>query len=202
MFWKRWFKQNTDEQSVHELYAAAVAQARQPGFYRDFAVPDTLDGRFDMIVLHVFLLVNRLSGKGEAAARQAQALFDLLFADMDQSLREMGVGDLSVGKKIKTMAAAFYGRSAAYRDALKSGDEGALRAALSRNIFPEGGADETQLGALAAYVRRVYEGLETQPIETLMTGKADFGAAPSMSEPSVSEPSVREAVPEEAKETL
>lgn len=181
MFWKRWFKQNADEQSVHDLYAAAVAQARQPGFYRDFAVPDTLDGRFDMIVLHVFLLVNRLSGKGEAAARQAQALFDLLFADMDQSLREMGVGDLSVGKKIKTMAAAFYGRSAAYRDALKSGDKDALRAALSRNIFPEGGADETQLGALAAYVRRVYEELEAQPIDVLMAGKADFGAAPALS---------------------
>ncbi|WP_374466727.1 ubiquinol-cytochrome C chaperone family protein, partial [Ferrovibrio sp.] len=91
------------------LYRAIVAQSRQAGFYREHGVPDSLDGRFDMIVLHSFLVMRRLRRIGAAAEPLSQQLFDLMFADMDSNLREIGVGDLSVGKKVKAMAQAFYG---------------------------------------------------------------------------------------------
>lgn len=180
MFWKRWFK-NADgrEEAVRALYGQAVTQARSPRFYSDLGVPDTVDGRFEMIALHVFLILDRMSGKSEAASDMAQRLFDLMFADMDQSLREMGVGDLSVGKKIKVMAQAFYGRSAAYREALAK-DEAALAEALKRNVFPGGEPDRAQLAALAAYVKREHDALAGQGLEPLLEGRAAFGAAPGL----------------------
>jgi cytochrome b pre-mRNA-processing protein 3 len=95
------------------LYGAAVAQARNPAFYVECRVPDTLDGRFDLIVLHLCLLIRRLRREGETGATLAQALFDTTFDDMDRSLREMGVGDLGVGRRVKAMASAFYGRATA-----------------------------------------------------------------------------------------
>lgn len=181
MFWKRWFNRSTDtrDAAVRALYARAVTQARDPRFYSETGVPDSVDGRYDMIVLHVFLILERLTGKGEAAKETAQELFDLLFADMDQSLREMGVGDLSVGKKIKTMAQAFYGRSAAYREALKE-DEAALARALKRNVFPESEPGAARLEALAAYVMREHRALAAQDLDALLAGEARFGPAPEL----------------------
>ena len=102
-------------------------------FYADWGVPDTLDGRFDMISLHAFLVLDRLKGTEQAFR---QGLVDEFFADMDRSLREMGVGDLSVGKKVRKMAEVFYGRVAAYDQAL-AGPDGALEAAIARNVFPD-----------------------------------------------------------------
>ncbi len=122
------------ERSGYELYGAAVAAARQPFFYHDLGVPDTLDGRFDLVGLHAFLLIRRLQREGAEGAALAQAVFDAMFNDMDVNLREMGVGDLSVGKKVRAMWEAFHGRATVYADAMEAGPE-LLAEALERNVW-------------------------------------------------------------------
>jgi cytochrome b pre-mRNA-processing protein 3 len=131
------------------LYRAIVAAARQEKYYADWGVPDTLDGRFDMIVLHLFLVLERLKGDEHQAFRQD--LTDFFFRDMDRSLREMGVGDLAVGKKVRKMAEVFYGRITAYAAAAESEDK--LTEALTRNVFAGAtphGADRLMRWAVAA----------------------------------------------------
>ena len=115
------------------VYEAIVAAARHPVFYAYWHVADTIDGRFDMISLHAFLVLDRLKGVEEEFR---QNLVDELFRDMDRSLREMGVGDISVGKKVRKMAEVFYGRVAAYDRALIAGRD-AVNAALARNVFAD-----------------------------------------------------------------
>src|ERR1700752_3618558 len=101
-------------QAAAELaYARVVEQARQPGFFTDCGVPDTIDGRFELICLHAFLYLHRLKREGKRGAPLGQRFFDTMFADFDRSLREMGTGDLSVGREVKRMAQGFYGRVAA-----------------------------------------------------------------------------------------
>jgi cytochrome b pre-mRNA-processing protein 3 len=131
------------ERAGFELYGAAVAAARDPFLYSGLGVPDTLDGRFDMVGLHTFLLIQRLRREVAPGPALAQAVFDAMFSDMDVNLREMGVGDLSVGRKVKVMWEAFHGRSVAYTAAMTAGDTVALEAALERNVWrgeppPEG----------------------------------------------------------------
>jgi cytochrome b pre-mRNA-processing protein 3 len=112
------------------LYAAIVAAARRPFLYAQLQVPDTVDGRFDMLVLHMFLVLERL--QGEQHVRLRQELTDEFFKDMDRSLREMGTGDLAVASKVRKMAEAFFGRIKAYGEVA---DENALAAALARNVY-------------------------------------------------------------------
>ncbi len=159
------------------LYLAVVEQARRPEFYTDFGVPDSIDGRFDMILLHAFLLLRRLRGCGKRGDRLAQALFDAMFADMDRNLREMGVGDLSVGKRVKKMVAAFYGRIAAYDSGLETG-ETALRAALSRNLYGTAMPAPDQLAAMAEYVRSQEDRLAAQDAGELLAGRVGYGDPP------------------------
>lgn len=119
-----------------QLYATAVAQARQPYYFASLGVPDTLDGRFDMVALFAFLLIDRLQQDGPPEGRPlAQAVFDAMFADMDQNLRQMGVGDLSVGSRVKAMWTAFNGRAHAYAEALDAAGTAALERALARNVW-------------------------------------------------------------------
>ncbi len=113
------FKRKASRNSVQAVYGAIVAAARHPRLYAEWGVADTVDGRYDMIVLHTVLVLDRLGGEGEGAQNFAQGLTDEVFADMDRSLREMGVGDLSVGKKVRRMAEVFYGRARAYQGALE-----------------------------------------------------------------------------------
>lgn len=154
------------------LYAALLAQARQPGFYRDLGVSDTFDGRFDLLVLHAFLLFRRLGRSGEAGKDLAQAVFDAMFADMDDVLREMGVGDLSIARKIQGMSEAFYGRVKAYDEALAQSDE-ALEAALVRNVYAGAGAGGGPC-ALARYVRAAGVALEAASLDALARGAIPF----------------------------
>ncbi len=159
------------------LYLGLVRQARQPGFYRHAGVPDTVDGRFDMILLHAFLLLRRLKGREPPAAELGQAVCDLMFADMDRGLREMGVADLGVGKHVERMIGAFHGRAAAYDAALAAG-ETELEAALRRNLYgtiTPGGAEVT---LMAAYLRREAVNVAAQPIQSLLEGAVHFGPAP------------------------
>ena len=173
----RLFKDKSQDAAVQELYARIVAQARQPGFYAARAVPDTLDGRFDMITLHVFLVLHRLKHGGDAASDFGQALFDLLFLDMDRSLRELGAGDLGVGKRVKTMAKGFYGRVAAYEAGLEEGHE-TMVAALERNLYGTVEPRDEDLHAMAEYVFREAAGLAAQDVASLVAGRLDFGPPP------------------------
>lgn len=163
--------------SALALYRAAVEQARRPEFYLGCGAPDTLDGRFDMVVLHVFLVLRRLRDEGKPGSKLAQKLFDVMFDHFDQSLREMGVGDLSVGKKVKTMASAFYGRAKAYDAALAEGGDG-LAQALERNLYGGANPDPAELARIVGYVRGAAARLAGQSGRELLAGKAEFGPAP------------------------
>lgn len=162
------------ERTGFELYGAAVAAARDPYLYTDVGVPDTLDGRFDLVGLHAFLLIQRLRHELPPGPALAQAVFDAMFSDMDVNLREMGVGDLSVGRKVRIMWEAFHGRSAVYAAALNSDDTDALETALIRNVWrgdrPSNGAAE----ALRRLVLAQEAHLATQDLASLMRGDADF----------------------------
>lgn len=132
-------------------YAAILAASRRPGFYRDHGVPDTLDGRFDVLCFHAFLALRRLKAVGgDEAAALGQAIFDVMFLDLDGALREIGVSDIRIGKEVKKMAKAFLGRVAAYDAAL--GDSAALAEAVSRNVFRGAVEKPVAVAALAEYM--------------------------------------------------
>jgi len=154
------------------LYDAVLEAARRPALYGPHGAPDTVDGRFDLIVLHAILLMRRLRDGGEPGKRLAQLVFDIMFDDMDAALREMGTGDLSVGKRIKAMGEAFYGRAKAYEAALSAGDEDALAGAMSRNMFdadPEAGP---KAAAFAGYAMKSARQHADQSPDALIEGEA------------------------------
>jgi len=157
----------------HKIYCEIVAQARQPVFYTDFLVPDTIDGRFDLIVAHAVLYFRRMRGEGEEVAAFAQEVFDLFFQDMDASLREMGVSDTRVPKKVKVMGEAFYGRADAYIPAIEAGNVAELAEALGRNIYPDAPEPVAQT-RLATYMLEAAGLLEAQSIKKLMSDGIDW----------------------------
>ncbi|RDD63791.1 hypothetical protein DRB17_01045 [Ferruginivarius sediminum] len=167
-------RRNPHPEAASRLYEAAVRQAREPVFYRGFHIPDTLDGRFELISLHVFLILHRLKDQREQTDELAQALFDTMFADMDRSLREMGAGDLGVGPRVKKMAQAFYGRIAAY-DAGLAAENGRLEEAVRRNLY--GTVDDPGSAAVAAmsgYMRRQADILRGQDLRHIAAGQVRF----------------------------
>lgn len=166
-----WFRERPARSAGEALYASAETQARRPAFYRDFGAPDTTEGRFELYALHVVLLLHRL--KGEAgAAETSQALFDAFTRALDDSLREMGVSDTSVGKKMRKLGEAIYGRIKAYDEALKaSPDSDGLNAVLRRTVLAGADADP---GGIAAYVSRAAASLRAQPLEHLLAGKVNW----------------------------
>lgn len=151
------------------LYAAIVAAARQPRFFASWSVPDTVDGRFDMMVLHMFLMLQRLKAENVEICQQ---LTDLFFKDMDRSLREMGVGDLAVGKKVRKMAEGFYGRLNAYGKVI-DGNETELTAALHRNVYADDG--KANATPLAQWAMATHQLLATQKTETILNAEVNFG---------------------------
>jgi cytochrome b pre-mRNA-processing protein 3 len=165
---------NRHERAGFALYGAAVAAARERYLYESLGVPDTLDGRFDLISLYAFLLIHRLRGLSESGAALAQAVFDAMFADMDMNLRELGVGDLSVGKRVRGMWEAFHGRANVYSAALQAGDRLALEAALARNVWRGGPPPVGSPAALARLVLAQAACLMTQAPAALASGEARF----------------------------
>lgn len=165
------------EEAARKLYAGIVEQARQPSFFVACGLPDTVDGRFDLLVLHVFLVMHRLKRDRAETAELSQALFDVLFQDMDESLRRMGAGDMGVGHRIKAMAEGFYGRVLAYERALEQGEE-ALEHCVGRNLLGARDADPDQVQALAHYIRREVAALAAQDLARLAQGEVTFGPAP------------------------
>ena len=157
------------------LYRDLVKQARTPVFYRDLGVPDTPEGRFEMVGLHVAFVVRRLRGAGPAGAALAQELFDLMFADVDESLRRIGIGDLSVGKHVKRLAGHFYARLAALDEAFAGEPMARLRPMLRINVYHGGPAPtEPQLDGLVRYLVAANETLRARPGARLLAGQLGF----------------------------
>ena len=161
------------------VYALIVKQARIPALFGDNGAPDSFDGRFDMMVLHVHLVLRRLRAEGIAREALGQDLFDRFFRDMDQAMREMGVGDLGVGKKIRKMAQAYYGRAAAYDEAMgkdipaPQDRKTRIGDVLGRNLSPQD--EDKQYDRLAEYVLALEAHLAKLPLETILDGDAFAG---------------------------
>jgi cytochrome b pre-mRNA-processing protein 3 len=149
--------------TIEAIYGMIVAQAREPLFYQGLGVPDTLDGRFDMVVLHLWMVLRQLQRFADGSSL-AQSLFDHFCSDMDHNLRELGTGDLAVPRRMREFGEAFYGRSTAYDLALAAG-EGPLAQALCRNIFSGRDCDKAQ--RLAAYVQQTLAALAVADEATL-----------------------------------
>ena len=158
------FRKSTAPDAALEAYRSIVAQSRQPKFYADWGVPDTVTGRFDMISLHLALLLRRLKGEPSAASF-GQALVDLFFSDMDRSLRELGVTDLGVPRKVKTMGNVFYGLAGVLGDAIDGGDPTAVEAVLVKNVY---GAANPHAATLAAYLLDEAKRLAAEPTSELI----------------------------------
>lgn len=156
--------------TIEAIYGMIVAQAREPLFYADLHVRDTVNGRFDMLILHLWLVLRRLQ-PADGGNSLSQALFDRFCADMDDNLREMGVGDLTVPKRMQAFGEAFYGRSSAYDLAFETDDE-ALAQALSRNVFNGEHLDSAK--ALAAYIRKTSASLAAIDDAALRAGSWAF----------------------------
>lgn len=168
------FKKDRQNGAAEDIYRIIVERAREPHFYAELDVPDTVDGRFELVALHSFLVLRRLKpgagGKGDIG----QALFDVMFEDMDLSLREMGAGDMGVGKRVKAMVQAFYGRVASYEAGLSADDE-TLTEALTRNVYGTTEAAPASVSKLAEYVRGQDVYLAEADLAAIQAGNFAFG---------------------------
>lgn len=158
---------------AQKLYAAVIAQARRREFFTDYGVPDSVDGRFEMVALHAFLLFHRLKEQGEKSAAVCQTVYDLMFRDMDASVRQLGAGDLGVGKRVRFMTEAMGGRIKAYEAAL-TGKGQELEAALRRNVFGTSEPGREASGRMTEYVRNANSNLATQSVDAMMKGLVHF----------------------------
>lgn len=173
------FRPKAEREAARSLYGDIVRQARRPAFYATLGVPDTPTGRFDLLALHGFLVLQRLRAE-PAAGRLARAVAETLVEDIDHNLREMGEGDLAVGRKVKTLTQGAYGRMEAYLAALADSQSSALEDALLRNLYAERSPGPAVLAAMARYVRCEAVALAQQPAETLMDGRVAFGPPPTL----------------------
>ncbi|HCD17025.1 MAG TPA: ubiquinol-cytochrome C chaperone [Rhodobiaceae bacterium] len=168
---------------VHEAYLSIVKQARRPELYAPGCAPDNFDGRFDMMALHVHLVLRRLRALGMGRSQIGQDLFDMFFKDMDQAMREAGVGDMGVGKKVQKMVEAFYGRATAYDGVLDAqGEISGIYDILARNLYPETAPSPQQeagLNALSGYALALEKHLADVPLEDILNGHS-FTKAPNL----------------------
>jgi cytochrome b pre-mRNA-processing protein 3 len=165
--------------TIEAIYGMIVTQSREPSFYRDLGVPDTVNGRFDLLVLHLWMVLRQLRTEAGGVG-QSQALFDHFCNDMDDNLREMGVGDLTVPKRMQAFGEAFYGRSAAYDSAVTEGEE-TLAQALCKNIL--NGKDIEKARQLARYAEAAIAALAAQ----VAAAPQGDGSVPSWKFPSPAE---------------
>jgi cytochrome b pre-mRNA-processing protein 3 len=165
----RLFGARRERAALRPLYDALVAAAREPAWYREGGVPDTIEGRFDMVATLVALALIRLEAEGEGARAEAVALTEIFIDDMDGTLRQIGIGDFVVGKHVGRLVGALGGRLGALREALGGG--AALEPAVRRNLFRDGPADEAQVAYVAARLRKYHERLAATAVELLLEGK-------------------------------
>jgi cytochrome b pre-mRNA-processing protein 3 len=160
--------------AASSLYDTIVARAREPIFHTQFGVADTLDGRFDLLTVHAFVVMDVLKSLGPAGQALGTALANLIFSGLDDALRQLGVSDVGMGRRIKAMANAFYGRLEAYGGAA---DEGGLAASLLRNLYRGDEGKRRESSALAHYIAEARSRLRNEP-NVLLEGRADFGPLP------------------------
>ena len=172
-FFKAFFKKKFDDNLV-KLYRTIVSHARNEGFYQLYEIPDNVNGRFDVLTLHMYIVLRRLKEIGPSGNTLAQDLFDIMLSDMDSNLREMGVGDLSVGKKVKSLAVAFYGRIKAYDDGILDQDKDTLIASLKRNLYAERSPKESNLKILEQYLRNQVYVSESWTLDDIKAGTITY----------------------------
>jgi cytochrome b pre-mRNA-processing protein 3 len=165
------FRRSANDIVIERLYAAIVTASRQPALYADLAIPDTFEGRFESLTLHAVLVLLRLQACPPPGPDMAQHLIDTVFKHLDRTLREMGVGDTTVPKRMKKLAEAFLGRSAAYREALSAGGN-ALATALARNVY----VDARDATDLARYVAASVARLNAEELQGFIDGRVPFAA--------------------------
>jgi len=168
----RFFKRDGRRELIETVYTRIAQASRQPGLYVAGEVPDTVEGRFECLSLHMVLVFRRLRALPPPASDLGQDLADAFFRSLDQSLRQMGVGDLAVPKRMKTLAEAFYGRAHAYDAALDAGDAEALAAVLARNVT--GGEEPAR--RLAAYAIEAEATLAGQDLDGMIASGPVFPA--------------------------
>ena len=168
------FGRAESKDSAEDAYRIVLGRSREPWFYTELEVPDSVDGRFEMLVLHAFLVLHRLKGEPGTSAF-GQQLFDVMFDDLDLTLREMGAGDMGVGKRVKAMVQAFYGRVAAYDPAMSGETADGLSEALVRNLYRTGAPAAESVARMAGYVRGQAAHLGGIGIAELMAGNFAFG---------------------------
>jgi cytochrome b pre-mRNA-processing protein 3 len=172
----RLFKPRPSQLAGRALYGRVVDQARSPALYEAYGAPDTVEGRFEVYTLHVVLLLDRLRRQGDQAAETSQALFDTYVKSLDDALREMGVGDLSVGKKMRKLGEAFFGRAKNYEEAFDAlPDTAPLQGLISRTVYAD--ADRDMSRDLARYVLTQRDALRGQPLASLLDGECAWSAA-------------------------
>jgi cytochrome b pre-mRNA-processing protein 3 len=169
-FLTRIFGDRREREPLRPLYDAVVGEARNPAWYRDGGVPDTVDGRFDMVAAVLALVLLRLERDGDSAAREVRILTETFVADMDASLRELGTGDLIVGKRVTKLMGALGGRLGAFRAAFAG--EGELAAAVRRNIFRESPPSEAAVAWVAERLEALHARLEAAPLAAVLAGEA------------------------------
>lgn len=171
MILARWRARRANTILIEHIHGEIVAAARAPALYAQWAAPDTLDGRFEMVVLHAGLAMRRLSQLGDTGAQISQDLVDCVFRHLEDALREMAIGDAGVVKRMKSMIESFYGRNGAYAAALDAGDDQRLAAALARNVYQASDIDAAPSARdLAGYVRRVATAFESRAVDDFAGG--------------------------------
>lgn len=159
---------------IHQLFDVIVGRSRDPDFFLGFKVPDTLDGRFDTLVLHMFLVLKRLKDEGPKENEAAQHLMDLFVDNLDINLRAAGVSDIRIGKQMKKRLADFYGRLEAYDRALDNDDDRQLADSLDRNLFPDMAVDANHLTRLVSYLRGQHKHLSALSASDIAAGRFTF----------------------------
>ncbi|MEM5494141.1 ubiquinol-cytochrome C chaperone family protein [Hoeflea sp. AS16] len=177
MIWNLFKRKKSNQALVERQYAEITGAARSPVFYEAMGVPDTVMGRFEMISIHLIMYLRRASSAGEATKGLAQDLVDAFFEDVDHSIRELGIGDMGVPKRMKKLAKMFYGRVTSYGQALDTDDRQGLVEALRRNLHPESGDDAPSTQALADWMLATERTLQDVPEEKLAAGLLSFRAA-------------------------
>lgn len=180
-FRKRWERRRANANLVGELYGCIANAARHEALYTRLGVADTLMGRYEMMALHTFLFQHRAKGADPALEAMAQDVVDAYFLELDHSLREVGIGDVSVPKRMRKLARMIYGRWEAYGNALREGDETALTEAFKRNVYAEGG-DASQAVRLTKYALLANEELSRQSDMDMLAGRLSYPSPNSLFE--------------------
>jgi cytochrome b pre-mRNA-processing protein 3 len=176
-FFARFFAKDEARRSVAALYGAVMAAARRPDLFEKTGLPDRFETRFELLALHMFLILARLKTEGAAGKSIMRALTEYMVDDLDRTLREAGIGDVGVAKRMKKLMSGFYGRVLAYEKALEAGDEKEILRTLDRNLFAEVDTDVAKLETMRGYIFKQRAALAGQALSEFDEGRAPFAVS-------------------------